>query len=107
MIELHYWPTPNGHKIALFLEEAGLEYKVVPVNIGKGDQFTPEFLKISPNNGIPAIIGRCPPIRARRSPSSIRRHPSAYLADKTGKFAPEPAARRLTRQRWLFWQVHS
>ena len=56
MIELYYWPTPNGHKITIFLEEAGIDYQIMTVNIGKGDQFKPEFLKISPNNRIPAII---------------------------------------------------
>ena len=60
MIDLHYWTTPNGHKITLFLEEAGLEYRVHPVNIGRGDQFKPEFLAISPNNRIPAIVDRAP-----------------------------------------------
>src|SRR5712675_2424653 len=56
MIDLYYWPTPNGHKVTIFLEETGLDYKIVPVNIGKGEQFTPEFLKISPNNRMPAIV---------------------------------------------------
>ena len=60
MIELHYWPTPNGHKITIFLEEAGLAYTLHPVDIGKGDQFTPEFLKISPNNRMPAIVDHAP-----------------------------------------------
>ncbi len=60
MIELHYWPTPNGHKITLFLEEAGLPYTIVPVNIGKGAQFEPDFLKIAPNNRMPAIIDTDP-----------------------------------------------
>jgi len=60
MIELHYWTTPNGHKVSMFLEEAGLDYEIVPVNISKGDQFKPEFLAIAPNNRIPAIIDRAP-----------------------------------------------
>ena len=60
MIDLHYWTTPNGHKITMFLEETGLKYKIFPVNIGKGDQFKPEFLAISPNNRIPAIVDRAP-----------------------------------------------
>ncbi len=105
MIELHYWPTPNGHKIALFLEEAGLEYKVVPVNIGKGDQFTPEFLKISPNNRIPAIIDHAPadkgaPISVFESGAIL-----TYLADKTGKFAPKASRDRIRVNEWLFWQI--
>ncbi|MCH8173463.1 MAG: glutathione S-transferase N-terminal domain-containing protein, partial [Proteobacteria bacterium] len=58
MIDLYYWPTPNGHKITIFLEEAGLPYKIIPVDIGQGDQFKPDFLKISPNNRMPAIVDR-------------------------------------------------
>lgn len=105
MIELHYWPTPNGHKIALFLEEAGLEYKVVPVNIGKGDQFKPEFLKLSPNNRIPAILDLAPadqgaPISVFESGAIL-----SYLADKTGKFAPKDLRGRVRVNEWLFWQV--
>ncbi|MBM3655179.1 MAG: thiol:disulfide oxidoreductase, partial [Alphaproteobacteria bacterium] len=60
MIDLHYWPTPNGHKITIFLEETGLAYRIAPVDIGKGDQFKPEFLAISPNNRMPAIVDRAP-----------------------------------------------
>ena len=60
MIDLYYWPTPNGHKITLFLEEAGLEYRIQPVNIGAGDQFKPDFLRLSPNNRMPAILDHAP-----------------------------------------------
>ena len=88
MIDLYYWTTPNGHKITIFLEEADLPYKIVPVNIGKGDQFKPEFLAISPNNRIPAIIDREPenggkPIAVFESGAIL-----LYLADKTGRFLP-------------------
>ena len=67
MIDLHYWPTPNGHKITILLEETGLPYKIFPVNISKGEQFRPEFLKLSPNNRMPAIVDHEPPGRGRRS----------------------------------------
>ncbi len=86
MIELHYWTTPNGHKITMFLEEAGLPYKIVPVNIGKGDQFKPEFLAIAPNNRIPAIMDHEP--KDRGAPISVFESGAIllYLAEKTGKF---------------------
>jgi GST-like protein len=70
MIDLYYWPTPNGHKITIFLEETGLEYKVVPINIRKGEQFAPEFLKISPNNRMPAIVDTDDPEESRFISSS-------------------------------------
>jgi GST-like protein len=105
MIELHYWTTPNGHKITMFLEEAGLEYKVVPVNIGKGEQFKPEFLAVSPNNRIPAILDRKPkdggaPIPVFESGAIL-----LYLAEKTGKFIPSDARGRYDAIQWLFWQM--
>ena len=88
MIDLYYWTTPNGHKITLFLEEAGLDYRIHPVNIGKGEQFAPEFLKIAPNNRIPAIVDHAPddggePIALFESGAILE-----YLADKTGRFLP-------------------
>ena len=88
MIELHYWTTPNGHKITMFLEETGLPYRIVPVRIGAGDQFKPEFLAISPNNRIPAIIDHEPadggaPISVFESGAIL-----LYLAEKTGRFIP-------------------
>lgn len=105
MIELYYWPTPNGHKIAIFLEEAELEYQIVPVNIGAGDQFKPEFLKISPNNRMPAIIDDRPTdggeaISVFESGAILQ-----YLAEKTGKFLPNSLRERNAVSEWLFWQV--
>lgn len=110
MIDLHYWTTPNGHKISLFLEElvdAGqpLDYTIHPVNIGKGDQFAPAFLAISPNNKIPAIVDTAPadggaPISVFESGAIL-----LYLAEKTGKFLPTDARARIETLEWLFWQV--
>ena len=105
MIELHYWPTPNGHKITLFLEEAGLPYEVKPVNIGKGDQFKPDFLAISPNNRMPAIVDTAPadggaPLSVFESGAILQ-----YLADKTGRFLPADTRERFKVLQWLFWQV--
>ena len=105
MIELHYWTTPNGHKITMLLEEAGLPYKIVPVNIGKGDQFKPEFLAIAPNNRIPAIIDHEPkdggaPIPVFESGAIL-----LYLAEKTGKFIPADIRGRVEALQWLFWQM--
>ena len=105
MIELYYWPTPNGHKITIFLEEAGLDYRIVPVNIGAGDQFKPDFLKISPNNRMPAIIDTSP----NDGGESISVFESGaillYLAEKTGKFLPRDLRNRKIVIEWLFWQV--
>ncbi len=105
MIELHYWTTPNGHKITMFLEEAGLDYKIVPVNIGKGEQFKPEFLAVSPNNRIPAILDRKPkdggaPIPVFESGAIL-----LYLAEKTGKFLSSDTRQRYDTIQWLFWQM--
>ncbi|MFT4045581.1 MAG: glutathione S-transferase N-terminal domain-containing protein [Solimonas sp.] len=105
MIELHYWTTPNGHKITIFLEEAGLEYRVVPVNIGRGEQFRPEFLEIAPNNRIPAIVDRAPadggePIALFESGAIL-----TYLAEKTGRFLPADTRGRFETLQWLFWQM--
>lgn len=105
MIDLHYWPTPNGHKITLFLEEAGLDYRIFPVNIGKGDQFKPEFLALSPNNRMPAIVDHAPadggePISVFESGAIL-----LYLAEKTGHFLPADPRGRKTVLEWLFWQV--
>ena len=88
MIDLHYWTTPNGHKITMFLEETGLPYKVFPVNIGKGDQFKPEFLAIAPNNRMPAIVDHEP--KGGGKPISIFESGAIllYLAEKTGKLLP-------------------
>src|ERR1700731_2234068 len=105
MIDVHYWTTPNGHKITIFLEETGLEYKVIPVNIGKGEQFKVEFLAGSPNNRIPAIVDRDPagggkPIAVFESGAIL-----LYLADKTGKFAGNDLRSRTEAIQWLFWQM--
>ena len=105
MIELYYWTTPNGHKITMFLEEVGLPYTIVPVNIGAGDQFKPDFLKISPNNRIPAIVDREPatgtePISVFESGAIL-----LYLADKTGKLIPTDVRDRVEVLQWFFWQM--
>jgi len=105
MIDLYYWPTPNGHKITLFLEEAELDYRIVPIDIGRGQQFDPQFLKISPNNRIPAIVDHRPadggePVAVFESGAIL-----FYLAEKTGKFIPADLRRRKCVLEWLFWQV--
>lgn len=109
MIDLYYWTTPNGHKITLFLEEAGLEYNIVPVNIGAGDQFKPEFLAISPNNRIPAIVDHNPdPARfPDGEPVSVFESGAIllYLAEKTGKFLSTDARVRNETLEWLMWQM--
>jgi GSH-dependent disulfide-bond oxidoreductase len=105
MIELYYWPTPNGHKVTLFLEEAGLDYEIMPVNIGAGEQFRPDFLKIAPNNRMPAIIDRRPTDRGE--PVSVFESGAIllYLAEKTGRFLPADLRGRVATLEWLFWQV--
>jgi GST-like protein len=105
MIDLYYWPTPNGHKITLFLEEAGLPYQIKPVNIGKGEQFEPAFLRIAPNNRMPAIVDREPAGGA--TPLSLFESGAIllYLAEKTGKFIPKDLHGRAEVLQWLFWQM--
>lgn len=105
MIDLHYWTTPNGHKITMFLEETGLEYRIHPVDIGKGEQFRPEFLKISPNNRIPAIVDRAPadggePVSVFESGAVL-----LYLAEKTGRLLPRDLRGRVSAIEWMIWQV--
>ena len=105
MIEFYYWPTPNGHKITLFLEEAGLDYEIHPVNIGAGDQFKPDYLKFSPNNRMPAIIDTAPadggaPISVFESGAIL-----LYLAEKTGRFLPADVRGRTDTIQWLMWQM--
>src|SRR5581483_10072050 len=103
-IALYYWPTPNGYKISIFLEEAGLPYVLKPVNIGAGDQFKPAFLKIAPNNRMPAIVdpdgpgGK--PISVFESGAILQ-----YLGRKTGKFYPREERARVQVEEWLFWQM--
>ena len=105
MIDLYYWPTPNGWKISIALEEMGLEYRVIPVNIGKGEQFEPDFLKISPNNRMPAIIDQDPadggdPISVFETGAIL-----IYLAEKTGQFMPADVRGRKEVIEWLMWQM--
>ena len=105
MIDLFYWPTPNGHKITLFLEEAGLDYTIKPINIGTGEQFAPDFLKIAPNNRMPAIVDHAPvdggePITIFESGAILQ-----YLAEKTGKFGGKDLRGRIDVAQWLMWQM--
>lgn len=101
MIELYYWPTPNGHKISIMLEECGLDYEVKPVNIGAGDQFDPEFLRISPNNRMPAIVDTKTGISVFEGGAIL-----IYLAEKAEKFLPKtPPEARFEVLQWLFWQA--
>lgn len=100
MIELYYWPTPNGHKISIMLEECGLEYTVTRVDIGAGDQFTPEFIAISPNNRMPAIVDHDNGIAIFESGAIL-----TYLAEKSGRFLPRETAARYDVMQWLFWQA--
>jgi GST-like protein len=105
VIDLYFWGTPNGLKVKLFLEEAGLPYRIVPVNIGKGEQFKPEFLAISPNNKIPAIVDHLPagggaPVSLFESGAIL-----LYLAEKTGRFIPADLRGRVEVLQWLLWQM--
>jgi GST-like protein len=105
MIDLYYWPTPNGHKITLFLEEAGLDYTIKPINIGSGDQFKPEFLAFSPNNKMPAIMDQQPadggaPISVFESGAIL-----LYLANKTGRFFGTDVREKVAVNQWLMWQM--
>ena len=105
MIDLYYWTTPNGHKMTLFLEEAGLPYTIKPVNISKGEQFRPGYLAISPNNRIPAIVDHAPadggaPLAVFESGAIL-----LYLAEKTGRFIPAGLRGRNEVLQWLFWQM--
>lgn len=105
MIDLYFWTTPNGYKPLLFLEETGVPYRIIPVNISKGDQFKPEFMKVSPNNKMPAIVDHAPaddsePIAIFESGTIL-----LYLAEKTGKFVPADLKGRADVLQWLFWQM--
>ena len=105
MIDLYYWTTPNGHKMTMFLEETGLPYTIHPINIGKGEQFQPAFLQISPNNRIPAIVDHAPadggaPIAMFESGAIL-----LYLAEKTGLLIPHQSRSKLDCEQWLFWQM--
>jgi GST-like protein len=105
MIDLHYWTTPNGHKITMFLEEAGLEYKIIPVNIGKGEQFKADFLAVSPNNRIPAIVDHNPKDGGKAITVFESGAILLYLAEKTGKFIATDTRKRYETIEWLFWQM--
>lgn len=105
MINLYYWPTPNGHKITIFLEETVTDYRIIPVHIGRGEQFKPDFLKISPNNRMPAIVDHAPAdggdaISVFESGAIL-----LYLAEKIGQFIPEDIRDRVEVLQWLFWQM--
>ncbi len=105
MIDLYYWPTPNGWKISIMLEECGLPYDVKYVNIGTGEQFKPDFLKISPNNRMPALVDDEPlgggaPLAIFESGAILE-----YLADKTGKFMPREPRGKYEVLKWLYWQM--
>ncbi len=100
MIDLYYWPTPNGHKISIMLEECGLEYTTIPVSIGAGDQFKPDFLRISPNNRMPAIVDRDNGISVFEGGAILM-----YLAEKAGQLMPAETAARYEVLQWLFWQA--
>jgi len=106
MLDIYYWPTPNGHKVVIFLEESGFEYHIIPVNISKGDQFKPDFLRLFPNNKIPAMIDRFPKIS--RMPIFLFESGAIleYLADRTGEYLPEVhSAQRYEILKWVYWQV--
>jgi len=105
MIDLYYWTTPNGHKITLFLEEAGLHYQIKPIHIGRGEQFAPDFLAIAPNNRIPAIVDHAPADES--GPLSVFESGAIllYLADKTERFIPADLRGRNQCLQWLFWQM--
>ena len=105
MIDLHYWPTPNGHKVTLFLEEAGLDYRLVPVDIGKGAQFEPDFLAIAPNNRMPAIVDHAPADEGEAVSVFESGAILLYLAEKTGRFLPRDLRGRTATLEWLFWQM--
>lgn len=100
MIDLYYWPTPNGQKISIMLEECGLEYNTVPVDIGRGDQFNPDFLRISPNNRMPAIVDQDTGISVFEGGAIL-----IYLAEKSGRLLPTDQAARFEVLQWLFWQA--
>jgi GST-like protein len=105
MIDVHYWPTPNGKKVTILLEELGLEYRIVPCNIGRGDQFTEDFLAISPNNRMPAIVDHDPagggePISVFESGAIMM-----YLAEKAGKFWPQDPRGKAEVTQWVIWQM--
>ncbi|MBN9983710.1 glutathione S-transferase family protein [Rhizobium laguerreae] len=105
MIDLHYWPTPNGKKVSIFLEETGTPYRLVPVNIGRGDQFKPDYLRLNPNHRMPAIVDHEPadgggPLSVFESGAIL-----FYLAEKTGKFWPQDLRGKYEATQWVIWQM--
>ncbi len=105
MFDLHYWPTPNGKKVTILLEELGVPYRVVPCNIGRGDQFTPEFLAINPNHRMPVLVDNAPadggpPLSVFESGAIM-----LYIASKLGRFLPQSARRKAEVQQWVMWQM--
>jgi GST-like protein len=105
MIDLYFWTTPNGYKPLIFLEEAGVPYTILPVNISKGEQFEPAFLEISPNNRIPAIVDSAPKNGGAPIPLFESGAILLYLAEKTGRYLPKDPAGRAEVMQWLFWQM--
>ncbi len=105
MIDLHYWPTPNGKKVTILLEEAGIFYTIVPCNIGRGDQFTPEFLKMNPNHRMPVMVDHAP--AGGGAPISIFESGAImmYLAEKAGRFYPQDVRGKYAVTEWLIWQM--
>src|SRR3569832_89271 len=105
MLELHYWPTPNGRMVTILLEELGVAHKIVPMNIGRGDQFSPEILKFSPNNRMPALVDTAPkgggaPVRIFESAAIMM-----YIAEKEGRFFPQETHKKYDVVQWLMWQM--
>ncbi|MGD0144543.1 MAG: glutathione S-transferase family protein, partial [Rhizomicrobium sp.] len=105
MLELHYWPTPNGKKVTILLEELGVPYTIKPINIGRGDQFSPEFLKISPNNRMPALVDTEPkgggaPVTLFESGAIMM-----YLAEIFGRFWPQDMTGKYDVIQWVMWQM--
>ena len=105
MLDLHYWPTPNGKKVTILLEECGLEYKVVPVNIGRGDQFTPGFLKMNPNHRMPVLVDHKP--KGGGDPISVFESGAImmYVAEKEGRFYPQEQHKKYDVVQWIMWQM--
>jgi GST-like protein len=105
MLDVYYWTTPNGHKVTMFLEEAGLPYRIIPVNISRGEQFAPDFLRIAPNNRIPAIVDHAPADGGGPMPLFESGAILLYLSDKIGRFIPRDIRGRNMTLQWLFWQM--
>src|SRR6516162_4395966 len=105
MYDVHYWPTPNGKKVTILLEELGVPYKIVPCNIGRGDQFTAEFLKMNANHRMPTMVDRDPPGGGEPVVVFESGAIMMYLAEKAGKFYPQDLRGRYAVNEWLIWQM--